>query len=327
MPLLAQYLKQATSLTNSRSIVKFFGLPQMRKEESLENKKILLVEDNENDVELTKRALKKSNILNELIVAGICAWNILRNRNKEFFLKAFKVMVIVGIVFTPLQIILGDASGLEVAKNEPTKSAAMEAHWDTNPPGEGAAWVVIAWPDQAAQKNSWEITIPDGLSVLNTRSLKGQVEGLRAFPINDQPPVILPFYAFRVMVLLGIVMVLLILMALWLWIRKKLRLESLTRNRFFWNAWVWAIPIGFIATWCGWVVREVGRQPWIVYGLMRTSDGVSPNITEGTVVSSLVLFILIYAVLFGAFMYFTRRILMQGPDLKSPLPIPKNRRV
>ena len=102
-------------------------------------------------------------------VAGICAWNILRNRNKEFFLKAFKVMVIVGIVFTPLQIILGDASGL-VAKNEPTKSAAMEAHWDTNPPGEGAAWVVIAWPDQAAQKNSWEITIPDGLSEYSVRS-------------------------------------------------------------------------------------------------------------------------------------------------------------
>ena len=160
-------------------------------------------------------------------VAGICAWNILRNRNKDFFLKSFKVMVIVGILFTPLQIILGDASGLEVAKNEPTKSAAMEAHWDTNPPGEGAPWVVIAWPDQSAQKNSWEITIPDGLSVLNTRSLKGQVEGLRAFPVNDQPPVALPFYAFRLMVLMGIVMVVLILAALWLWIRKKLRIEHL----------------------------------------------------------------------------------------------------
>ena len=142
-------------------------------------------------------------------------------------------MVIVGIVFTPLQIILGDASGLEVAKNEPTKSAAMEAHWDTNRPGEGAPWVVIAWPDQSAQKNSWEITIPDGLSVLNTRSLKGQVEGLRAFPVNDQPPVVLPFYAFRLMVLLGIVMVVLILAALWLWIRKKLRSETTYREPLF----------------------------------------------------------------------------------------------
>jgi cytochrome d ubiquinol oxidase subunit I len=236
-------------------------------------------------------------------------------------------MVIVGIVFTPLQIILGDASGLEVAKNEPTKSAAMEAHWDTNPPGEGAPWVVIAWPDQAAQKNSWEITIHDGLSVLNTHSLKGQVEGLRAFPVNDQPPVALPFYAFRLMVLLGIVMVVLILAALWLWIRKKLRLETLTGNRLFWNAWIYAIPFGFIATWCGWVVREVGRQPWVVYDLMRTSDGVSPNIADGTVVASLILFIFIYVALFGAFIYFTRRILMQGPDLDSPLPKPKNRRV
>lgn len=260
-------------------------------------------------------------------VAGICAWNILRNRNKDFFLKAFKVMVIVGIVFTPLQIILGDASGLEVAKNEPTKSAAMEAHWDTNRPGEGAPWVVIAWPDQSAQKNTWEITISDGLSVLNTRSLKGQVEGLRAFPVNDQPPVVLPFYAFRLMVLLGIVMVVLILAALWLWIRKKLRSETLTGNRFFWQAWVWAIPIGFIATWCGWIVREVGRQPWVIYGLMRTSDGVSLNIGTGPVIASLILFIAVYAALFGAFIYFTRRTLMQGPDLNSPLPVQKYSRV
>jgi cytochrome d ubiquinol oxidase subunit I len=129
------------------------------------------------------------------------------------------------------------------------------------------------------------------------------------------------------MVLLGIVMVVLILAALWLWIRKKLRSETLTGNRFFWQAWVWAIPIGFIATWCGWIVREVGRQPWVIYGLMRTSDGVSLNIGTGPVIASLILFIAVYAALFGAFIYFTRRTLMQGPDLNSPLPVQKYSRV
>ena len=115
-------------------------------------------------------------------IAGVCAWNILRHRNTSFFLNAFKVMVIVGIVVTPLQIILGDASGLAVAKNQPAKSAAMEAHWETNSPDVGAPWVVIAWPNQAGQKNTWQITIPDALSLLNTRSLTGQVVGLREFP-------------------------------------------------------------------------------------------------------------------------------------------------
>ena len=253
-------------------------------------------------------------------IAGICAWNILNHRNTDFFLKAFKVMVIVGILVTPLQIVLGDASALTVAKNQPTKSAAMEAHWETNPPGVGAPWIVIGWPDQAGQNNLWQLTIPDGLSILNTHSLSGQVTGLNEFPVTDQPPVVLPFFAFRLMVLLGIVMVLLILLAIWLWLRKKLSSDFVPRNRLFWRGWIYAIPVGFIATWCGWVVREVGRQPWVIYGLMRTSDGVSPNVPVGTVISSFVLFTVIYAVLLAAFIYFTRRILIKGPDLSSPMP-------
>jgi len=253
-------------------------------------------------------------------IAGVCAWNILRRRNTGFFLNAFKVMVIVGIVVTPLQIILGDASGLAVAKNQPAKSAAMEAHWETNSPDVGAPWVVIAWPNQAGQKNTWQITIPDALSLLNTRSFTGQVVGLREFPVTDQPPVALPFFAFRLMVLLGIAMVLLILLALWMWVRKKLRSDAAARSRLFWRVWIYAMPIGFIATWCGWVVREVGRQPWVIYGLMRTSDGVSPTVGFGTNIVSLALFSVIYAALLVAFIYFTRRVLINGPDLSSPLP-------
>lgn len=219
----------------------------------------------------------------------------------------------------PLQIFLGDASGLTIIKHQPAKAAAMEAHWVTNPPDTGAPWVLIAQPDQVAQKNDWQVTIPYVLSILSTHSLKGQVTGLKDFPISDQPPIIPPFYAFRAMVLLGFFMLFLILWALWQWFRKKLSVETTSRHRLFWNFWIYAIPAGFLATECGWIVREVGRQPWLAYGILRTTEGVSP-VSEATVATSLSLFIVIYVILLGLFIYFTRRILMRGPDLTSALP-------
>ncbi len=256
-------------------------------------------------------------------VGGICAWYIIRNRNVDFFLRTFKVMVVIGIIVAPLQIFLGDASGLTVIKHQPAKAAAMEAHWVTNPPDTSAAWVLVAQPDQKEQDNNWEVKIPYMLSVLSTHSIKGQVAGLRDFPVNDQPPVMLPFYAFRIMVLLGFVMLFLVLWALWQWYRKKLRIESAFKHRIFWNFWLYAIPAGFLATECGWIVREVGRQPWLVYGILRTAEGVSP-VSTATAVTSLSLFIVIYLLLFGLFIYFTRRILQKGPDLESPLPAYKD---
>ena len=253
-------------------------------------------------------------------IGGICAWYILRNRNVDFFLKAFKIMVIIGIVVAPLQIFLGDASGLTVIKHQPAKAAAMEAHWVTNPPDTSASWVLVAQPDQNEQDNSWEVKIPYMLSILSTHSVKGQVIGLKDFPVSDQPPVTLPFYAFRIMVLLGFVMLFLVLWALWQWYRKRLRVESASRHRVFWTFWLYAIPAGFLATECGWIVREVGRQPWLVYGILRTTEGVSPIGITATA-TSLSLFIIVYLFLLGLFIYFTSRILKRGPDLTSSLPI------
>ncbi|MGA9049238.1 MAG: cytochrome ubiquinol oxidase subunit I [Dehalococcoidia bacterium] len=252
-------------------------------------------------------------------VAGICAWYILRRQNVDFFLKTFKVMVVIGILVAPLQVFLGDASGLAVLKNQPAKAAAMEANWVTNPPDTSASWVAIGWPDQAAQKNVWEVKVPYMLSLLSDRSLTGQVTGLKDFPSSDQPPVTLPFYAFRIMVVLGILMVLLIMWALWQWYRKKLRTDVAPQSRVFWLFWLYALPAGFIATECGWIVREMGRQPWMIYGILRTSDGVS-QIGVATVATSLILFILIYLLLLGLFIYFTRKILIKGPDLTSLVP-------
>ncbi len=252
-------------------------------------------------------------------VAGICAWNILKRRNIDFFLHTFKIVVVVGIIAAPLQIFLGDASGLVVAKYQPAKSAAMEGHWETNAPGEGAPWVVFAIPDTKNESNRLTVEIPYMLSVLDTRSLTGKVVGLKDIPPDERPPVGLPFFAFRIMFALGVAMFILAVLALWLWFRKRLKTDAAPTARWFWRLWIVALPAGFIATECGWIVREVGRQPWIIYNLMRTSEGVSP-VSLGAATGSLVVFSVIYSVLLTLFILVTARIVKKGPDLESPVP-------
>lgn len=257
-------------------------------------------------------------------VAAICAWNIRKKINMDFFLKLFKIMLVVGIVVAPLQVVLGDSSGLTVGKYQPAKLAAMEAHWTENAPGTPASWALVAWPDSQAQDNRWAIYIPYVLSILSTHTLTGQVPGLKQFPIQDQPPVAIPFYAFRIMVALGFAMLFLILWALWKWRKKELRALAVPHGSRFWRLWTYALPLGFIATYMGWVVREVGRQPWIIYGVMRTQNGVSP-ISTGEAAVSLGLFVVIYISLLGLFIYFARRIIIQGVDTSST-PVPDSDR-
>lgn len=252
-------------------------------------------------------------------VAGISAWYILRKKHIGFFLKSFKIAVILAVVITPLQIYLGDLSGRTVVDYQPAKAAAMEAHWNTNAPGTGAPWAIVAWPDPAGQKNLWAIEVPDVLSLLSYHTFTGQVTGLKAFPKSDQPPIALPFYAFRIMVLLGFIMAFMMLLALWYWYRGKLRPDAAAGHEKFWKIWYCGIPLGFIATELGWIVREVGRQPWIIYNLMRTDQGVS-KLSASTAAVSLLFFTAVYVALFVLFVTFTRKILVKGPDLTSPVP-------
>jgi cytochrome bd ubiquinol oxidase subunit I len=164
------------------------------------------------------------------MVGGISAWYILKKRHVAFFTKSFQAAVMAAIIIAPLQVWLGDGSGRSVAHTQPTKLAAMEAHWETNPPGRGAPWKLLAWPNFAKQDNDWTfLTIPDGLSLLISRSFTGQVKGLRDFPPEDQPPIILPFYTFRVMLGVGFGLVGLMLWTLWGWRRGWLRPENIGR--------------------------------------------------------------------------------------------------
>lgn len=256
------------------------------------------------------------------VVGGVSAWYILQNRHAGFFLKSFRLALLAAIIITPLQIWLGDASGRAVAKYQPAKLGAIEAHWETNPPGQGAPWKLLAWPNYQKQRNDWTfLEIPHGLSLLITRSLTGQVRGLRDFPKEDQPPIVLPFYTFRVMIGIGFAMFGLMLWTIWVWYRKRLTVELLPRQKWLLYAWTAFAPLGYLAVEMGWITREVGRQPWIIYGLMRTREGVSV-LPASAVATSLGIYLILYALLFAAFVLFAWRILKKGPDLEERPPAP-----
>jgi cytochrome d ubiquinol oxidase subunit I len=254
------------------------------------------------------------------VVGGLSAWYILRDRHVSFFTKSFRVALLAAILIAPAQIYLGDGSGRAVAEHQPAKLGAIEALWETNPPGQGAPLKLFAWPNQAEQKNDWELgTIPHGMSLLITHTWNGTVQGLRDFPRADQPPVIIPFFSFRIMAGIGFLMFFLMLWTVWLWYRGHLAPEAIGRQPWLLWAWVGAAPLGYVAVETGWLIREVGRQPWIIYGMMRTSEAASPLPAEA-VWTSLLIYLAVYTILSLALLVFAARIIGRGPDLDSPVP-------
>jgi cytochrome d ubiquinol oxidase subunit I len=252
------------------------------------------------------------------VVAGISAWHLLRSRHPEFFLRSFKLALVTLAVIAPLQVMLGDASGVQVFAHQPAKGAAIEGHWTTNAPGQGASWSLLAWPNQKTQANDWSIEVPGMLSILGTHSVSGRVVGLRDIPRDDQPPMLpLLYYAFRAMAGIGFAF---LILAWWTAVvlrRTRGRLTALlTHRRLLWS-WVLAIPLPYIAVECGWIVREVGRQPWVVYGLLRTRDAVSANVTAPAVAGTILMFLVFYVVLLATFFTFARKWLRIGPDLEA----------
>lgn len=260
-------------------------------------------------------------------VMGLCAIALLGRHDephKHFFMQAFKIALVIAVVITPLQIFLGDLSGQTVAKYQPEKLAALEMHWNTNPTGTSAAWSIVAWPNATGTGDSLNVAVPGALSLLTTHSRTGSVPGLNSFPPNDRPNAaedVVTFYSFRLMVAIGMAMFFMMLAGLWYWRKGHLDHEKAHAHKTFWWLWILALPLGFIATEAGWMVREIGRQPWVVYHLMRTSEGLSSNLSTGSVMTTTILFALMYLVFIGLFIYFTARILRKGPDLISPLPV------
>jgi cytochrome d ubiquinol oxidase subunit I len=247
------------------------------------------------------------------VVAGISASYLLKGKETPFFRRSMGIALIMAALFAPLQILLGDMSGRQVFHHQPPKFAAMEAHWETNSAG-GAPFAVIALPDTEKERNSFEISVPSGLSLLTTYSSSGRIPGLRDFPPQDRPNVFILFWSFRLMVAIGFILFVLMAWAFFLWRRGKLY-----EHRVFLRSLLILHPSGFVAAELGWILTEVGRQPWLVYNLMRTDQGLSP-IPAGNVLWSLSFFLIIFAVVLTTYFYYILKTLRRGPDLSSPIP-------
>ncbi len=249
------------------------------------------------------------------VVGGVSAWYLRRGVHVAAGIRMLKLAVVFAAISVPLQIFVGDLHGLNVGEHQPTKLAAIEAHWrsEGDSAANGMPLVVFAVPNEKLERNDYEITLPRLGSIILTHSWNGEIRPLTAVPASERPPVKPVFYAFRVMVGLGVLMLLLAFASLWGW-----RRGTLFRSRWLLTSWNWMIPSGFVALLSGWYVNEIGRQPYVVYGLLRTSDAVSPNITAAAVMTSLIVYAAVYAIIFGAGIWYLLKLFRVGPIKQPP---------
>ncbi len=243
------------------------------------------------------------------MIAGVSAFHLWRGQHVAASRTAFSMALWLALVLAPLQIFIGDLHGRNTLVEQPTKLAAMEGLWDTT---RGPAMTVIAWPDMAAQKNLYALEIPHLASLYLTHSWDGEVQGLKAVPPADQPNVPIVFFAFRIMA--GIGMLLLATAVTGLVLRMRRRLYD---TRWFQYLAMATTPLGLVAVLAGWTVTEAGRQPWIIYGVLRTADAVAP-VAAGAVTTSLLIFFAVYNLLLLAFLWFAGRVAFKGPTDTSP---------
>src|SRR6188474_2765755 len=245
------------------------------------------------------------------IVAGIGAWYILRNR----CIPHGRIMLGMGLSLlvwlAPLQLVIGDLHGLNTLKHQPAKIAALEAHWET---GTSVPLILFAFPDPKAETNHYELAIPKLGSLILTHDWNGEVKGLKSFPPEDRPNPIIPFFAFRIMVGIGLIMIAVGIAGAILWLTGRL-----FTSRWFLHTLTWVSPLGFLAVLAGWFTAEVGRQPWTVYGILRTADAVSP-VPGGSVLASIILFVMVYGIVFGAGLYYIIKLVQRGPEEPPPTP-------
>jgi cytochrome bd ubiquinol oxidase subunit I len=239
------------------------------------------------------------------VVLAVGARYLLADRHPDQARTMVRMALGMLTVLAPLQLLLGDMHGLNTLKYQPIKIAAMEAHWNTAGPGD---FHVFAWPDEKAEMNRFTFSIPQGASLILTHRLNGQFTGLKEVPPQDRPPVKTVFFAFRIMLAVGFFMVAAALFGAWLMWRGVL-FETNWYLRIAANSW-WT---GFVAVIAGWIVTESGRQPWVVHGLKRTAEAVSP-IAATTVASSLALFVVIYGIVFATGIYYINRLIVRGPQ-------------
>src|SRR6185312_9735677 len=209
-------------------------------------------------------------------------------------------------VLVPLQILLGDLHGLNTLAHQPAKVAAIESHWAT---ASRAPLVLLAIPDEINETNRYSVEIPVLGSLILAHDPNAVIKGLKDWPPRDRPPVAIPFFAFRIMVGIGVIMLGLVVTSWWLRFGGRL-----FETRWFFQACQIVAPLGFVAVVAGWITTEVGRQPWTVYGLLRTADSVSPSLTGTDVAISLALYIVVYLIMFPTGIAFMAGLVRRGPQ-------------
>jgi cytochrome d ubiquinol oxidase subunit I len=239
------------------------------------------------------------------VISAIAAYYLLKKRHTEFAKTCFSFALWGIVILIPVQIVMGDKVGLDVHQYQPIKTAAIEGNWHTQ---RGAPLLLFAIPEQREQKNIYSISIPHMASLINTHEWNGELQGLTSVKPADQPYVSIVFFSFRVMVALGLLMLLIGLIGLWLRYKK-----TLYRSEWFLKLCMCCAPIGFISMITGWFTAEAGRQPWVVYDLVRTSDAVSKVDVKDVVISFVLLF-LVYGVIFGVFYFrYLFKVIGKGP--------------
>ena len=241
-----------------------------------------------------------------LVVGGSAAWHLLRGRDGEPVRVMLSMALWMLLAVAPLQALVGDAHGLNTLKHQPAKIAAIEGHWQ-NHPGEGVPMILFGWPDMQAETTHWKLEIPRAGSLLLTHSWDGEIPALKGFAPEDRPNSTIVFWTFRVMVGLGFLMIALALLGLWL--RRQGRIY---RSRLFLRFALLMAPSGLVALLAGWYTTEIGRQPWIIHGLMRTADAVSAHSATQLGIS-LALFVVVYFAVFGAGTGYMLRLIGKGP--------------
>jgi len=247
-----------------------------------------------------------------LVVGGASAWRLLKDPKEPESRLALRMAIGMFAIVAPLQLLVGDLSGKEVWRLQPAKLAAIEAFWETRTE---QPFHIIAWPDRVAEGNRFELSVPKVGSLITTGHMATEVKGLKAFAPQDRPPVFPVFWAFRVMVGLGVLMIGLGAWGSWLMWRTR----GPEHSRWFLRAAVTMGPAGFVAVICGWIVAEVGRQPYVVYGVLRTADAVSP-VGAGQVTASLLAFMIVYAVIFSVGVLYILRLIAEGPGAREDAP-------
>ncbi len=248
-----------------------------------------------------------------LVVASVAALHLLRGTQPAHARVMMKMAMGFLAIVVPLQIIAGHEHGAQVHRDQPIKLAAMEGHWETYE--REAPLVLFGFPNRATERNDIELAVPKIGSLVVTGSFEGGIKGLKEWPREDRPPVGIVFWSFRIMFAIGMLMLFIGWFGAWQAWR-----DTLERQRWFLQLCFLSGPLGFIAVIAGWIVAEVGRQPWTVYGLLRTVDSVSP-VTAEAVGTSLIVFIFVYGIVFTAGSYYLFKLAWAGPPTEdTPTP-------